>query len=247
MPTKDQKMIHPSQSQLVVALVEDDELLREEIAIHLANNNFLVHGVNCASGLDDLSARTAIDLFIIDLNLPGEDGLSLCRRLRKSLPGTGIVILTGKVALHDRLSGYSDGGADTYLTKPFAPDELVLVLRSLGRRVKPIDSANDWVLNIKERILQGPEPGQKLRLTNREKTLLVALIQANDHTLNSDLLCDLYSDSISEEAITKHALEVLVARLRKKLKTVQSAQSEAAIKSVWGVGYQLCLPINLVQ
>ena len=75
----------------------------------------------------------------------------------------------------------------------------------------------------------------------------MALIQANDHTLNSDLLCDHYSDSISEEAITKHALEVLVARLRKKLKTVQSAQSEAAIKSVWGVGYQLCLPINLVQ
>lgn len=247
MTTKEQIKTRPSQSPLVVALVEDDELLREEIEIHLKHNNFLVHGVNCASGLDDLSARTAIDLFIIDLNLPGEDGLSLCRRVRRSLPGAGIVILTAKVALHDRLSGYSDGGADAYLTKPVSPDELVLVLRSLGRRIKPINSANEWTLSLKERILQGPEPGQKLRLTNREKTLLVALIQANEHTLNSDLLCDLYSDSISEETITKHALEVLVARLRKKLKAVQSAEAEPAIKSVWGVGYQLCLQINLMN
>jgi DNA-binding response OmpR family regulator len=239
--------IHPTQAKLVVALVEDDELLREEIVHHLTQNNFLVHGVNCGSGLDDLSAKTAIDLFIIDLNLPGEDGLSLCKRLRKSLPGAGIVILTGKVALHDRLSGYSDGGADAYLTKPVSPDELVLVLRSLSRRIKPLNSENDWTLSLKERILQGPQPEQKLRLTSREKMLLVALIQANDHTLNSDLLCDLYSDSISEEAITKHALEVLVARLRKKLKAVQSADAETAIKSVWGVGYQLCLSINLAN
>ena len=231
----------------MVALVEDDELLRQEIEIHLAHHHFAVHGVNCASGLDDLTARYAIDLFIIDLNLPGEDGLSLCRRIRKSLPAAGIVILTAKVALHDRLSGYSDGGADAYLTKPASPEELVLVLRSLGRRVKPSNPEQGWTLSLKERTLQGPESGQKLRLTNREKTLLVALIQANNNTLNSDLLCDLYSDSISEESITKHALEVLVARLRKKLKTIQSAEAEAAIKSVWGVGYQLCLQIQLVH
>ncbi len=234
-------------SQFSVALVEDDRLLREEVEIHLVSHQFLVHSVNCATALDDLMARTPIDLFIIDLNLPGEDGLSLCRRLRQSMPTAGIIIMTAKVALHDRLAGYSHGGADVYLTKPVSPDELVLVLRSLGRRVKLIDTVGEWSMSLRNRTLQGPEQRQKLRLTSREKILLVALIQAKDNTLESGVLCDLYSKEDSNEALSKHALEELVGRLRKKFKSVQSEGAEVVIKSVWGVGYQLCLPINLVH
>lgn len=236
-----------AQSQFVVALVEDDHMLREEVAIHLTNHGFVVHAVNSALALDDLTARVPIDLFVIDLNLPGEDGLSLCRRLRHALPGAGIVIMTAKVALQDRLVGYSHGGADFYLPKPIAPDELVLVLLSLGRRVKLIDTVEEWSLSLRDRTLNGPEAAQKLRLTTREKTLLVALIQAHENTLDSGVLCDLFSNSDSDESITKHALEELVARLRKKFKTVQAEGAEPAIKSVWGVGYQLCLQINLVH
>lgn len=236
-----------SQPQFVVALVEDDHMLREEVTNHLTNHGFLVHAVNSALALDDLTARVPIDLFVIDLNLPGEDGLSLCRRLRQALPGAGIVIVTAKVALQDRLVGYSHGGADFYLTKPIAPDELVLVLLSLGRRVKLIDTLEEWSLSLRDRTLLGPEAEQKLRLTMREKTLLVALIQAKENTLDSGVLCDLFSSSDSDESINKHALEELVARLRKKFKTVQVEGAEPAIKSVWGVGYQLCLQINLVH
>lgn len=233
-------------ASLVVGLVEDDRFLREEIVIHLSATGFLVHAVNSASALDDLLAREAVDLFIIDLNLPGESGLSLCRRLRQTLPTAGIVIMTARVALQDRIAGYQDGGADIYLTKPIAPDELVLVLLSLGRRVRKIITKDEWALHLRDRTLSGPQPGQKVRLTHREKSILVALIQAKDNTLTSAVLCDLYGNDDSDDLMSKHALEELVARLRKKFKAVQLEDDEAAIKSVWGVGYQLCLPIYLV-
>jgi DNA-binding response OmpR family regulator len=232
-------------SPLVVALVEDDRLLREEIVIHLEANGFVVHAVNSAAALDDVMAREAIDLYVLDLNLPGENGLSLSRRLRQSLPTTGIVIMTARVALQDRISGYQDGGADIYLTKPTAPDELVLILMSLGRRIKKDLKTDEWSLRLRDRTLWGPHPGQKLRLTHREKTLLLALIQAKGRTLSSAVLCDLYADDDSDQLMSKHALEELVARLRKKFKEVQTEGEEAAIKSVWGQGYELCLPINL--
>ena len=232
-------------SPLVVALVEDDRLLREEIDVHLQAHGFVVHAVNSAAALDDVMAREAIDLYVIDLNLPGESGLSLSRRLRLSLPAAGIVIMTARVALQDRISGYQDGGADIYLTKPTAPDELVLILMSLGRRIKKDLTSDEWSLNLRDRTLLGPHPGQKLRLTHREKTLLLALIQAKGRTLSSAVLCDLYGDDESDQMMSKHALEELVARLRKKFKEVQTEGEEAAIKSVWGQGYELCLPINL--
>jgi DNA-binding response OmpR family regulator len=234
-----------SSSPLVVALVEDDRLLREEIVVHLQANGFIVHAVNSAAALDDVMAREAIDLYVLDLNLPGENGLSLSRRIRQSLPAAGIVIMTARVALQDRITGYQEGGADIYLSKPTAPDELVLILISLARRIKKTAGADEWSLRLRDRTLLGPLPGQKLRLTHREKTLLLALIQAKGRALSSGVLCDLYADDDSEQSISKHALEEMVARLRKKFKDVQSEGDEAAIKSVWGQGYELCLPINL--
>ena len=231
---------------LRVAIVEDDRLLRQEIELHLTANDFSVVGVSSAAALYDLTQSEPIDLFIIDLNLPGESGLSLCKRLRESLPNAGIVIMTARVALHDRLAGYSHGGADFYLTKPISPDELVLVLQNLGKRVKKLDSDNSWSLSLRDRLLTGPQEGQKLRLTNREKVLLVSLSHAKEHILESGALCDLFSREDDEDGMTKHALEELIARLRKKFKTVQQTDAEPAIKSVWGVGYQLCVPISLV-
>jgi len=232
--------------QLVVAVVEDDRMLRQEIETHLRANQFTVHSVSSGAALDDLVTPVPIDIFIIDLNLPGEGGLSICKRLRQSLPNAGIVIMTARVALHDRLAGYSHGGADFYLTKPISPDELVMVLMSLGRRVKKISTDGEWKLSLRDRILLGPDPWQKLRLTSREKTLLVALSHAKDNTLESGVLCDLFSAEDLDDGMSKHALEELIARLRKKFKSAQAPDAEPAIKSVWGVGYQLCVPIQLV-
>jgi len=231
-------------SEFVVALVEDDRLLREEISSHLLAHGFEVHAVNSATALDDLMARTPVDLYILDLNLPGEGGLSLCRRLRQTLPNAGIAILTARVSLNDRIAGYEMGGADIYLTKPVAPDELVMVLRSLGRRINKNKISHDWSLNLRDRTLKSPHAESKLRLTNREKILLVALIQAKENTLESGALCDLYTGDESDDLMSKHALEELVARLRKKLRSALPEGAEQPIKSVWGVGYQLCIPVE---
>lgn len=242
--------VHPSAAPastrpLVVALVEDDPLLREEVRLHLETHGFIVHVANSAAGLDDLMAQSFIDLYVIDWNLPGESGLSLSRRLRTALPTAAIVIMTARVALNDRLTGYRDGGADIYLTKPVAPDELVMVLKSLGRRLHSHATGQEWVMNLRHRTLTGPGPDQKLRLTHREKALLVALVQAQDNTLDSAVLCELLDPEQGEEAtLSKHALEEVVARLRKKFRAVQGPDAESAIKSVWGVGYQLCVPIT---
>ncbi len=233
-------------AQMSIALVEDDELLRAEVSDHLRNHGFLVHDVNSARALDDLITQQAVDIFVVDLNLPGEDGLSLSNRLRHTLPEAGIVIMTAKVTLNDRIAGYDVGGADVYLTKPVAPDELVMILRSLGRRVKPVRNDQALSRSLRQRTLQGPSLSSVLRLTMREKMLLVALAQAQDNTLDSAVLCDVCSGHTEEETISKHALEEIVARLRKKIRNAQSESAEPALKSVWGVGYQLCVQINLV-
>jgi len=236
----------PKSNATVIALVEDDRLLREEVAAHLSDNHFLVHAVNSASALDDLVARTPIGLFIIDLNLPGEDGLSLCKRLRASIPQAGIIILTARTAMNDRIAGYQKGGADFYLTKPVIPDELVLILLSLDRRIKHTEKSNEWTLDLRNRTLISPSSELILKLTSREKILLVALAQANENTLSSGALCDLYEDDSIDNLMSKHALEELIARLRKKFKQVQLAPDQSAIQTVWGVGYQLSVTINFI-
>ena len=236
-----------STSPLVVALVEDDRLLREEIEVHLTAHGFQVHAANSAAGLDDLNARTAFDLYLIDLNLPGENGLSLCRRVRAARPDAGIVIMTARVSLNDRIAGYKQGGADIYLSKPVSPDELVLVLLSLGRRLKQVQASHEWSLSLRDRTLLGPDLTQKMRLTSKEKTILLALVQAKDNTMQSGALCDLFADDDDDALMSKHALEEMIARLRKKFKSAQTAGDEPAIKSVWGVGYQLCVRIKFVH
>ena len=233
-------------SMLVIAVVEDDVLLRQEIVAHLKANHFEIHGVSTASALDDLVTNRPIDIYIIDLNLPGESGISLCNRLRQRTPNVGIVIMTARVALHDRLTGYSHGGADFYLTKPVSPEELTLVIQNLGRRVRKLDHVMDWQLSLRDRTLQPPGDVTKIRLTSREKILMVALSQANDFTLESGVICDLFSTENADDGMSKHALEELIARLRKKIKSFHTTESESVIKSVWGIGYQLCIPISLI-
>jgi len=230
---------------LSVALVEDDRLLREEVQTYLEANNFVVHAVNSAYALDDLLKIVAINLYVIDIGLPGESGLSLSRRLRELLPQAGIVIMSARESLIDRITGYQEGGADIYLTKPATPHELVLVLRGLARRINMGDSNKAWTLSMSNRVLLSPHSSQTVRLTHREKKLFMALIQAENNTLGSLELCDLLIESEDALPMTKHSLEEFMRRVRKKLLIAHGEIAEGAIKSVWGVGYQLCITIVL--
>ncbi|MFN0005312.1 MAG: response regulator transcription factor [Burkholderiaceae bacterium] len=231
--------------QFVVALVEDDRLLRQEVENHLKANGFLVYSAASASELNDSVIQESVDIFIIDMSLPGESGLSLCKRIRASLPNVGIVIMTANANLHDRIAGYSHGGADMYLTKPVSPVELVLVLQGLGKRVKKLLTENSWSLKIQDRVLISPDGSQKLRLTGREKTLLIALANAKGNILDSGSLSDLFTTDDIDDIMSKHALEEMIARFRKKIKSATPADTEPAIKSVWGKGYQLCLKLEI--
>jgi len=228
-----------------VALVEDDPLLRKEIHYHLKLQGFLVFAVSNGRSLDDLLITEPIDALVLDLSLPGEDGISIARRIRRSIPSIGIIMLTARAAIPDRLKGY-DAGADIYLSKPVAPEELTAALMSMYRRALLTNKAvNSWVISLQDRSIMSPHSEDKVLLTNSEKNLLVGLIQASHHILETEVICEMLSQRLDAEDIGKRALESLVSRLRKKLLTLSLEGSDPVLKAVWGVGYQLCIPIEI--
>jgi DNA-binding response OmpR family regulator len=228
-----------------VALVEDDPLLRKEIHYHLKQQGFLVFAVSSGRSLDDLLISEPIDALVLDLTLPGEDGISIARRMRASIPSLGIIMLTARAAMPDRLKGY-EAGTDIYLSKPVAPEELTAALMSMYRRSRLMNKiADSWVVSLQERSIVSPHSGEKVFLTNSEKNLLVGLTQASHHVLETEVICELLSQRPDIDDIGKRALESLVSRLRKKLSTIAPAGAEPALKAVWGVGYQLCIPIEI--
>jgi len=227
-------------------IVEDDPLLREEVVLHLSSYGFVVEAVNSGSALNDLITREPANLFVIDINLPGESGIQIANRLRKNQPEAGIVIMTARSAMTDKIAGYRQGGADFYLTKPVAPTELLLVLQGLANRLENRQQQHAWQLSLRERSLQAPNDGVKLRLTAKEKALILALTQAPKNTLASGDLRDLFAD-VEGASMTKHALEELITRMRRKLRGSGDPAAENIIQSVWGVGYQLCAVIALVH
>lgn len=228
--------------QIRVALVEDDPLLRKEIHFNLKQQGFLVFAVQNGKSLDELLMTEPLDALVLDLSLPGEDGIAIANRIRRSIPGMGIVMLTARTALPDRIRGY-EAGADVYLSKPVAPEELTLTLLNLARRVKKVDETPAWTLDLRDRSISGAEPWQKAFLTNSERALLLALAQAPSHMLETDMICELLSQRSGTSDMGKRALESLVSRLRKKLESLSGHDAEPALKAVWGIGYQLCVPV----
>ena len=120
-----------------VILVEDNVTLRRELVHYLSEEGFAVRGVGSGEELNLALKSGHADIAILDLNLGDEDGISITRRLRRALPGMGIVILTGRARSSDRLEGYASG-ADVYLTKPTQPAEIVAVVRNLFSRLKSL-------------------------------------------------------------------------------------------------------------
>jgi DNA-binding response OmpR family regulator len=117
---------------LNVVVVEDHDVLREVTLDALRVQGYHVQGVDCAEALGDLPFQP--DLYIVDLNLPGEDGISLSRRLRAAQPEVGIIMTTARNSIAAKVEGYASG-ADIYLTKPCSLEELLAAVRSLARRL----------------------------------------------------------------------------------------------------------------
>jgi DNA-binding response OmpR family regulator len=227
---------------LSIVLVEDNDDLRELTADALRGEGHRVVALSCAEELEDHAAGAAADVFLIDLNLPGEDGFSLARRIRQVHPLVGIIIISARSDLQDKIVGY-DSGADWFLPKPVPFGELSAALKSFARRrqaqqfetVTPAGS-----LRLQQRELHGP--AGSLRLTPAEETLLTAFARAPSGRLEIWQLLEL--QGMDGADASKTGLEVRITRLRKKL--AQAGAEGQCLESIRSIGYQLHVPVQVI-
>ncbi|MCC6915930.1 response regulator transcription factor [Nitrosomonas sp.] len=218
-----------------ILLVEDNDDLREATSAFLQQKGHYVRSVPMAEEINDMTGGFVPDVYVIDLNLPDEDGLSLTRRLRDTHPDAGIVITTARSQIGDKVLGY-ESGADLYLTKPVHPNELMAGITSLAKRLKysPISHNHDLQLNVGRLQLNGP--GGSAELTAADSQLLSAFARAPGQTLERWQLAEIIGTG--GEPPSSATIEMRIARLRKKLAAAGAASPY--IKALHKVGYKLC-------
>ncbi len=223
-----------------IIVVDDDPELRALIQRFLGEHGFTVRAVSDGTALDTALSREPADALVLDLMMPGEDGLAICRRLRASGEDVPILMLTARGDPVDRIIGL-EMGADDYLAKPFTPRELVARLNAILRRTSPRGCAErdrcfsfgPFLLNPAAMTLH--RDAVPIMLSSREFALLVALASAGGRPLSRAQLIDRALGRDAE--VTDRAIDVQVMRLRKTLG--DDSTEPAWIKTVWGVGYQL--------
>lgn len=227
-------------TQLNIVVVEDNHDLRTLLSQALRKDGHRVTALSCAEELEDAAGSEHADAFLIDINLPGENGFSLSQRLRKTHPLQGIIILSARSDLEDKIGGY-DCGADIYLTKPVSLFELSAALRSFARRrfatFKHLDPLG---LTLNKLELQGHMACVKL--TAQEAIVLTAMARAPAGRLETWQIADLLDAEFDDSF--KSSLAVRMVRLRKKLMDVGA--EGGVIESLRNIGYQLNAHIEIV-
>jgi len=235
-----------------VLAVDDDPLVRKMIVDYLGDNEIRVTAVASGREIADVMARETIDLLVLDLRLPGEDGMQIARKLRED-SDVPIIMLTGRKDEADRVMGL-ELGADDYLTKPFSPRELLARIRALLRRSRAHETVADglakirayrfagWELSVRLRRLKAPG-GETVALTNSEFNLLVAFLAAPQRVLSRDRLLDL--SRLHNDEVYDRSIDVQVGRLRKKLE-IEGAR-EPLIRTERGAGYVFTATVETVR
>ncbi|RLJ64807.1 osmolarity response regulator transcription factor OmpR [Sulfurisoma sediminicola] len=225
-----------------ILVVDDDVRLRQLLERYLADQGFTVRAVPDAPAMDRALDREFYDLIVLDLMLPGEDGLAICRRLRGAKNDVAIIMLTAKGEDVDRIVGL-ELGADDYLPKPFNPRELVARVHAvLRRRATPPPpgapaAAEEVVrfgnveINLATRELA--REGTITQLTTGEFGLLKVLVEHPRQPLSRDKLMELARGR--EYEVFDRAIDVQVSRLRKLVE--EDAAKPRYIQTVWGFGY----------
>lgn len=226
-------------ARLSVLVVEDHDMLREATVAALNNAGHLAKGVVSAEDVDDTPTLAPPDLYVIDLNLPGEDGISLSKRIRESHPRAGIVMVTARTETKDKIAGY-ESGADIYLPKPVDPEELLAAVDALAHRIRPIAEECTLTLNLKSLQVRGPKG--EVGLSQSEANLLSAFSRAGGEQLERFQVAT--NLSLKGEVLNATSLEVRLSRLRKKLNQVGA--EEPTIKAIRGHGYKLAVTINII-
>lgn len=226
---------------LKILLVEDNDQLREATVAILRQKGHAVVGIPMAEDLVDATGGFIPDLYIIDINLPDEDGLSLTRRLRAKHPQAGIIITTARTTISDKVVGY-ESGADIYLTKPVDPRELLASLGALGKRTKSHTSARgqDLVLQVSRLRLIGPS--SDLGVSISDVKMLSAFVRSPGQSLERWQIAELVSTTQDPNPAAS-MIEMRIARLRKKLMAAGAMQP--CIQAVHRAGYVLCCPVTL--
>ncbi len=229
-----------------ILVVDDDQRLRDLLVKYLGGEGYEVKAVHDAAGMDKQLSRERYDLVVLDLMLPGEDGLSICRRLRSQATAQAsapaIIMLTAKGDDVDRIVGL-EMGADDYLPKPFNPRELLARINAVLRRRAPAGppgapaaatenhSFGSVVLNLSSRTLM--REGKAVPLTTGEFSVLKVLVQHPRQPLSRDKLMELARGR--EYEVFDRSIDVQISRLRKIVEEDPSHPKH--IQTVWGFGY----------
>lgn len=230
-------------------LVDDEAGLREPLADYLSRQGF---AVTEASGAAEARSRLRDglpDLVLLDIMMPGEDGLSLCRHLSETL-ALPVILLTARGESTDRIVGL-EIGADDYIVKPFEPRELVARIRSVLRRAAkggpPVTEEEHfvfegWQLDPLKRRLTAPD-GAMVSISSAEFRLLMAFVEHPRQVLDRERLLDLVQGR--EAHLFDRAVDNQISRLRRKIEA--DSRNPTLIQTVWGGGYMLAAEVRRVR
>ena len=225
-----------------IVVVDDDARIRDLLRRYLTQEGFEVIVAEDGKALNRILLRDTVDLIVLDLMMPGEDGLSICRRLRAANDRTPIIMLTAKGEDVDRIVGL-EVGADDYLGKPFNPRELLARISAVLRRRPPSEAPGapsaenetvvfgPFVFDLGARTLRRND--EDLPLTTGEFAMLKALVRHPRQPLSREKLAQLARGREFEPF--DRSLDVQVSRLRKLIE--EDAASPRYLQTVWGVGY----------
>ena len=225
-----------------ILVVDDDARIRDLLRRYLTQEGFEVLLAEDSKALNKQLTRETVDLIVLDLMMPGEDGLSICRRLRAANDSTPIIMLTAKVEEVDRIVGL-EVGADDYLAKPFNPRELLARINAVLRRRPTMEvpgapstdneviQFGDFSFDMGSRSLH--QGDQEIPLTTGEFAMLKALVRHPRQPMTRDKLAQLARGREFEPF--DRSLDVQVSRLRKLIEV--DPASPKIIQTVWGVGY----------
>lgn len=224
-----------------ILLIEDDDDLRLAICEAMTEIGHRVRALDCAEALPEQPDLNHLDMAILDINLPAEDGLSLLKRLREVDADIGIIVLSARVGAEVKARAY-EMGADLFIAKPTSLGELREAINALGRRLTQKRLGAGVLLVQTSHIgLQVRFGDELLNITNGEARLLEAWGRSDQNILTHAQIADLLT---LEGGTKKSLIELHISRLRKKLSGCMDNGSP--IRSVRSVGYQLCLPVELV-
>jgi DNA-binding response OmpR family regulator len=220
-------------------IVEDEPITRSQLAAHFEKEGYRVIVKDDANGIAALIAAEAIDICLIDINLPGKDGLTLTRELRTTCD-VGIILVTGKDEQVDRIVGL-ESGADDYVTKPFSTRELLSRVKNLLWRVKAQEKQKEkgfkrsfegWTLDLNKRELATPL-GEIQALSAGEFHLLLALIESSGQVMTRDQLMNRIRNR--EWYPDDRYIDVLVGQVRRKFRDFDP--DKTFISTIHGTGY----------